>query len=122
MSNDLTTASKGALEEYGKPMHHYGTTNCMEVSKQTFAEIEEIVKASMSYYKNHVILQGVWPDRRIIFRSMSIQASQQFDSVAFMQMKNEFRGVFADVATLREENARLLAENDALRRERGLLP
>lgn len=118
MSNDLTTTDKGALAEYGKPMHHYGTSSCMEVSKQTFTEIEQIIQASSNYYKNHVMTQGVWPDRRIIFRSMSIQASQQFDSVAIMQLKNEFRGAFADITSLREENARLVAENEALRRER----
>lgn len=88
-------------------MPYYGTSSCMEVSKQTFAEIEEIVAASHSYYKNNVILQGVWPDRRIIFRSMSIQASQQFDSKPMRQMKYEYMELFREVETLRKRVAEL---------------
>lgn len=111
MSKELTATNKPLAKAEDKApavrvervFRDYGTASCMEVSKQTFEEIEAIIKASPSYYKS-VFTQGVWPDRRIMFRSISLQASQQFDSQAIMQLKNEFRGAFADITILREQN------------------
>ena len=98
-----TAANVPALDE----TPYYGTSSCMEVSKQTFEEIEQIVAASASYYKGAIHMQGVWPDRRIIIRSMSIQASQQFDSKPMRQMKYEFMELFREVGVLRQTIKRL---------------
>lgn len=116
-----TENEKRALAALGEEKRGFVTQSCMEVSKQTFEEIEQIVAASGAYYNNSkVYTQGVWPDACIIFRSgMRIQASQQFDNKAIQQLKTEFRGVFSDIATLRERVQELEAENAQLRAERA---
>lgn len=132
MSKELTTTNKPLavkdsdnLPVFERVYRDYGTRGCMEVSKQTMEEIDAIVSASADYYRGMVFGQGVWPDRRIVFRNISIQASQQFDSKAFMQLKNEFRGAFADITTLREQNQakaqRIMELEDEVARLRGLL-
>lgn len=115
--NDLITQLQSqALTQLEPDYGSFCNSSTVEISKQSFDEIEQIISASQSYYNNFVHMQGAWPDRRIIIRrGIALQATQQFDNKMVRQLKYEYMEIFREITALRAENQALREENEQLK-------